>query len=464
MSAGDVSSLGKTKDEKTKAKLRQAENMLSAARTVLPQLGIHEEIHNCNKLVIALAKFDVAMVRYVTGKLAETKVKLNSFKDVGCIYLVALLEAFPHADLSPLKAQWGITGETTEQPETEAQAGPLLRLYDVDDTGRTVDPLAVLRSKGFDIGAVVTAIAGENLVASGRSSLLRVAAVQTAGGQAQVTLTLYDLGFVGSKAASAREQCGESVPLVVPFATFFEEWAIADPKTFVEEHAGWPAHRTIITDTARSLCNKGTILFALGSLAALVDKSFDVLALTIYTKPVKKVVSKRFFAVGTLVLLPESTSLKTFKMDERPEDGAGVEVKLQGSTVAATELYYLMPSTAEQNVAPLWFVAPTEDVAKANVVWIEARMSGLCGVDFLGEVSPELKTRHLKKTKKMSPEEAAVAEEDVATLQVSIPVLVNTLPIEVGTELVVHRQRKAEKKKKDPEAITVTSLAKRSKQ
>ena len=63
----------------------------------------------------------------------------------------------------------------------EDQAGPVMRLYDVDDQGRTVDPLAVLRSKGFDIGAVVTAIAGENLEASGRPPLLRVAAVRRTG-------------------------------------------------------------------------------------------------------------------------------------------------------------------------------------------------------------------------------------------------------------------------------------------
>ena len=124
-----------------------------------------------------------------------------------------------------------------------------------------------------------------------------------------------------------------------------------------------------------------------------------------------------------------------------------------------------MPCTAEQNVAPLWFVATTEDPAKANVAWVDARMNGLCGVDFLGDVSPDfLKTRNVKKAKKMSPEEAAAVDEDVVTKEVIIPVLVNFRPIEVGTELVVHRKRKSEKKKKDPEAITVTSLAKRSKQ
>ena len=466
LSAGEVSSLGKTKDEKLKQKLQRAESLLSAARIILPQCGIHEDVNNCNKLVIALAKFDVAMVRYVTGKLAETKIKLTSFQDVGRIYVLSLREAFPEADLEVLMAQWAITKENLEasDPVIEDQAGPVMRLYDVDDQGRTVDPLAALRSESFDIGAVVTAIAGANLEASGRSPLLRVAAVRRTGEESVVQLTLYDLGLAGSKAASPKEIDAESVPLVVPFDTFFEEWVVTDPKTFVEEHAGWPAHRTSTTDTARSLFNKGAILFALGSAATLIDKSFDCSALAIFTKPVKKVVAKSSYAVGTVVLLPESTSLKIFKTEERPEDGAGVEVKLTGSMDET--LYYLMPCTAEQNVAPLWFVATTEDPAKANVAWVEARMNGLCGVDFLGDVSADfLKTRNVKKAKKMSPEEAAAVDEDVVTQEVVIPVLVNFRPIEVGTELVVHRKRKSEKKKKkDPEAITVTSLAKRSKQ
>ena len=75
-------------------------------------------------------------------------------------------------------------------------------------------------------------------------------------------------------------------------------------------------------------------------------------------------------------------------------------------------------------------------------------MNGLCGVDFLGDVSPDfLKTRNVKKAKKMSLEEAAAVDEDVVTQEVIIPVLVNFRPIEVGTELVVHRKRKSEKKR-----------------
>ena len=118
MSAGEVSSLGKTKDEKLKQKLQRAESLLSAARTILPQCGIHEDVNNCNKLVIALAKFDVAMVRYVTGKLAETKIKLTSFQDVGRIYVLSLREAFPEADLEVLMAS-GPSRRRTWRPRTQ---------------------------------------------------------------------------------------------------------------------------------------------------------------------------------------------------------------------------------------------------------------------------------------------------------------------------------------------------------
>ena len=72
----------------------------------------------------------------------------------------------------------------------------------------------------------------------------------------------------------------------------------------------------------------------------------------------------------------------------------------------------------------------------------------------------------MPRARRRHPVGPTAVDEDVVNKEVIIPVLVNFRPIEVGTELVVHRKRKAEKKKKkkDPEAITVTSLAKRSKQ
>ena len=70
----------------------------------------------------------------------------------------------------------------------------------------------------------------------------------------------------------------------------------------------------------------------------------------------------------------------------------------------------------------------------------------------------------MPRARRRHPVGPTAVDEDVVNKEVIIPVLVNFRPIEVGTELVVHRKRKAEKKRKDPEAITVTSLAKRAKQ
>jgi hypothetical protein len=124
------------------------------------------------------------------------------------------------------------------------------------------DPLAILRSKGFDIGTVVVATAGDNVATTGQGRFLQVAAVQTQHGVHQVQLQLYEPPAKGSKACSATELDDDFVPLLISIKEFFSEWAAVDHKTHVVEHVGWPANRTSRTDLARTLFINGSILQA----------------------------------------------------------------------------------------------------------------------------------------------------------------------------------------------------------
>ena len=166
------------------------------------------------------------------------------------------------------------------------------------------------------------------------------------------------------------------------------------------------------------------------------------------------------FLAGTLVLLPESTTVKTFLPHQRPDEGAGVEVKI---SPCSTDLFYLTPFAGNDSVAPLWCLATTEDVSKANMVWVNACINTICGVDFAGPVCPVLKKRATRKFRKTTSEEAAIDDEDVSMQDIIILVLLNVRDVFAGSELVVYR-KKPETKKKEQEAITVTALAKRARQ
>ena len=109
------------------------------------------------------------------------------------------------------------------------------------------------------------------------------------------------------------------------------------------------------------------------------------------------------------------------------------------------------------------FLATTEDVSKANMVWVNACITTICGMDFTDPVCPVLKKRVTRKFRKTSPEEAAIDDEDVSMQDIIIPVLVNVHDVLAGSKLVVYR-KKPETKKKEQEAITVTALAKRARQ
>ena len=320
LTVADVTGVSKPKDDDAKKKVSAAEAMLVTARKMLPLVGITDDTETSNKLVAALVKLDVAMARFLLGKLAETKVKLNNLRDVGCLFVQALQEAYPDAEK---KEEWGLSPEMLGlRAATDVPSGPALPLYNLDAEGRVDDPLAILRSKGFDIGTVVVATAGDNVATTGQGRFLQVAAVQAQHGVHQVQLQLYDPSAKGSKACSATELDDDFVPLLISIKEFFSEWAAVDHKTQVVEHVGWPANRTSRTDLARTLFIKGSILQALGALTILVDRSFELLGrVQIFSKPVRRVVTANAFLAGTLVLLPESTTVKTFCRPSVPTKG-----------------------------------------------------------------------------------------------------------------------------------------------
>ena len=193
---------------------------------------------------------------------------------------------------------------------------------------------------------------------------------------------------------------------------------------------------------------------------------------------------------GELVLTPDTVAMKVIA-----RDGAGTDLpRLPEVTFEPPDkehFYFLQPSIAEKDVAPLWCVQEVTDPKEANMVWGHYLVTSHIGFDFLGKPAPKPKKRVKskdagssveascrKKAKatagkaKAAPGKAkeAVTEEPEATGDeqkdvdnevvrrvVRIPVLINKVALAEGEELKVH-QVELQKKERKVESITMRTL------
>ena len=173
LTAGDIQHLQRSGGEP----LQAAELALAAARSRLPEAGLEQALVSGNIVVTALAKLDIAMARYLTNKQATSTTVYKSVPHVVKDFVIALAAAFP----GKFKAEVFddlVQGVAAEEASVVAVAG-VLPLYEVDAAGKVKDPLALLREKGFDVGAVV--------VCKDRAGAMKIVKVST-GASAMVTL------------------------------------------------------------------------------------------------------------------------------------------------------------------------------------------------------------------------------------------------------------------------------------
>jgi hypothetical protein len=147
-----------------------AEAVLSKARLLFGTTGLKGagedallQIARDNKLTAVFAKLDINMGRYMMDKQGGSKQAFSGQTAIARRFIADLVEAFPKATVQAYKEEWpepevsslGAASGNNTQVASSLAAKPNLALYEVNAAGHVVDPLALLRHNGLDLGADV---------------------------------------------------------------------------------------------------------------------------------------------------------------------------------------------------------------------------------------------------------------------------------------------------------------------
>ena len=496
VSAGEVNGIARGAKPEVLALLTSAENVLSSARTLLPATGVKDAIHESNILMGVYVKLDINMARLVLSKQSTSKKTFRSALEVAHDFVADFRAVLPEANLRDFEDLWpkiaGDGAETCQADGAERKSGAM-ELYDVNSSGQVVHPLALLRQKGFEVGSAVAA--------SSQGVLHRLLnfADTVAGVVVLVRLWSSD----------------QSATMEVPMSDFLDSWVVGDPKTQIEEHPGWPVHRTSTLMAAQTLFAKGSVLAALGCLVSYLEKQVEpATKVRILSKPSKKVLAAVDCDTGTIILGPDTTGVKAVPKSGlvpvgglEPGGGDSSQVEVTFVPEDLSNAYFLTPCTGLENVSPLWCVGTTEDEDKANMVWGKYMVQSLMAMDFEGAPRPKLKTNAASSSggpgeasgpggsgeaapkraaakkaaaKKSAAKKAAAkqpdakkdeeaempdADDHAVEAMLHIPVLINRRPVTKGEELLVFKEvAKRARVATGVAPITITQLnAKRAK-
>jgi hypothetical protein len=478
VSAAEVAGLSRSSDPVIQARLRAGEAALAEVRLNLRTAGISEAEVSQNKMVSLLVKVDINMGRFLLGKQSSSKKMFKSVEEVGQQFIEDLESQYPDADVRPYTDLWPRVPAVPANGPPEGRTVGAIELYSVDLAGKVAHPRALLREKGFEVGAHVVATGTDIFYALSNVTEFKPEGL---GSRADVILAPLDAGASGTIRVELRD--------------FLSGWSLGNPKARIETHPGWPHYRTSCTSAAQTLYKKGTVLASLGCLAALVETKFDPTSkVSVLSKPVRKVIAAIDCDVGSIVLGPDSTNVKASpRGDAVFEPGAALEVTF--TPVDASTRFYLAPCTAADNVSPLWCVGTTDDQTKANLVWGKCLVQSLTAADFLGPPEPRsgpsaavvappveapapttARAKAAAKTaakaaakaaaskKRKADEEELDDDHEAAEAWVNFPILINRIAVAAGDELLVFKHVGPKvREESGPAPITIGKLAAASK-
>ena len=467
ISASEVNGLAKSADVLVKAKLQEADRFLALCRTGLPEGGVSDE-WDTTKLCKAFARLDICMARFVLEKQETSKAKFATPHAVCNQFLQDLRKEYPAAKLAELTVQFAETtaaskpesADPKEQKKAAEQAAAKVSLYSVATDGTFLDPVALLRQKGFNIGCYAQALARPG---QGRPPVYKIVRVaDSAAGS-----TCRSGGAVVLQDAAAPD-----ITRNLSVKQFLAEYEVANAQALVEKHPGWPEKRASNTAAVQAVQRRACVMMALSHLSAQPEHDIaDVLE--IYAKP-RKVEVTHAFSVGALVLFPETHSVKTLAADDVLPQEAWQEVTFLPAD--EQHRHFLVPSTANDCVAPFWMVGFVETAAEANMELQHVVVQTIGGHDYLphgivkvpsgrpdsGGEAPAKRRRTSGKTDPAATaaDSAATSADEPTIWRVKLPIYVNAKPLRVGEPLTVYR--KPIKKDRAVQPINVGALAKKA--
>lgn len=257
ITAAEVNALAKTTDPEMRMKMRAAEDALTSARVDLKTVGIQDE-WDSTKLCKIFARLDISIARWILDKQGAAKEKLPTAADIGRQYVKDLKMYYPHHDVSCIEARYpevpadAAVVPTPTGPGAKAAAGKMT-LYTVDEQGTATDPMAMLRSKGFDIGShTAAAIVGASghVGASGQAE---------ASGQGTMYQICSVMDGLSGPVVVLRDVSSEDLLRRVALQAFLDGWEHRDLKDYVEIHPGWPSKRPMNLPAVKSLVRRGCV-------------------------------------------------------------------------------------------------------------------------------------------------------------------------------------------------------------
>ena len=331
---------------------------------------------------------------------------------------------------------------------------------ETDAQGHRDDALATLRENGFDIGDTV----GAKLAPDRYFTLVS-------------TYKALDVQYV--RCVDLDAPIGSTD---VPVHVFITNWEKRETKVRVQAHPSWPAHASHRCTSWDETCVKSAIITAVGVISEGIESRWHAETLV----EVKQkggsgriVVAKAAAEVRTLVLPPDTTSVRYTKPDEAASaDGIGVVVTIEKGKRGLEGVFTLVSSNSDSFIAPFWIAKSTDDASKANVEIAQVNISSvglttwtnvfpivpigdrteqeLAAVDTAAETHPEgqkkAKSTASKYRARRGPEMVGVPFE------VMIPIMINIKPLECGEELVVYKPKKQAPGKKPAQPVALKRL------
>ena len=276
-----------------------------------------------------LGLLDVLMARFVLNKQHVSSIKFEKIESIGCHFVEQMNESMPSG--TELLNPWELfhTGKKSSPDEAYASTTNM-RAFDSLGNAVPVDPLPLLKSKGFHIGGTV----------------------MPKGAKPQDFET--SLCFIESIDDDAVCLSGSEAPATLSVQTLMQKWSPYNEEWYdlPQNHPGF--------DLAAA---KGLAQFAIWKLAKQVQ-------VRVQYKPFRRVLAATDFEAGSLQLVPASMSVQVVTNGQPPASGYEFTISTIPSSVAR---FFFMPATFSTEVdkhamnSPIWAVNTTEDEPNSNM-------------------------------------------------------------------------------------------------
>jgi len=372
-----------------------SEIILLQVKLRLEAAGITEEPQHHNQLNKCLTLLGESLSRFVFGKDLREGRAASHLHVCAWRFLQDMQDQFPDMKPEALSQGWpqehqdailGASDETaaasSDASKAKAQA-PSQKVYDINEHGVIIDPVAKLRTIGMDIGSIIGLKGVEESFFTIKSAVHNVVVLEA------LTSDYYDVEGAthedGMVAKGKKQKVGErDTPVTI--SEVLSAYETKKTKDMKERHPGWQAAGP--TETGADLMfERAFVVLAASQVNKYCLRTFRPLfpLIDALKQPRRMVITKAACPAGQLVIAPLSQVCKseeTAKVDKAAFDKKA-KVALPHS-IFREYSFYLQPWVDDKRAGAFWFVETTSDLEKVNMRMVDTQCtySVAGGVEF----------------------------------------------------------------------------------